>query len=108
MSIAVTTVVYIIVVIMTGSTSVRYADGINFPELISSTNDAQGLTNNFTANSSSDSFNNKAFLGASETYGSDWIFLSYKAPLCSVNNSCPYGLMNYFQVFFIFFIKYIL
>lgn len=77
LSIGLTTIIYMIVVIITGSTCVRYADGVNFPELISSFNPISNVN---------------------EPYKNDWIFISYKSPPCSVNNSCPYGLMNYFQV----------
>uniref|UniRef100_A0A914D3X6 Amino acid permease/ SLC12A domain-containing protein n=1 Tax=Acrobeloides nanus TaxID=290746 RepID=A0A914D3X6_9BILA len=65
LAIAVTTVIYVLVVWMTGSTCVRDADGINFPML---------------ANSSTSTF----------TF--------YSVPDCAANSSCPYGLMNYFQV----------
>ncbi|VDN02395.1 unnamed protein product [Thelazia callipaeda] len=59
LAIAVTTVVYLLVVFSTGSTCVRYADGYQVPYI---------------------------------TDG------SYFVPDCAVNNTCPYGLMSYFQV----------
>uniref|UniRef100_A0A914XYB5 Uncharacterized protein n=1 Tax=Panagrolaimus superbus TaxID=310955 RepID=A0A914XYB5_9BILA len=60
-----TTIVYILTIWTTGSTCVRDADGISFPEI----------------DSNSTSF-----------------FQSYIIPECATNNTCPYGLMNYFQV----------
>ncbi|EJD74990.1 hypothetical protein LOAG_17781 [Loa loa] len=59
LAIAVTTVIYLLVVIATGSTCVRYADGYQLPYIINN---------------------------------------SYFIPDCAHNNTCPYGLMNYFQV----------
>lgn len=59
LAIAVTTVIYLLVVLATGSTCVRYADGFQQPYLING---------------------------------------SYFIPDCAHNNTCPYGLMNYFQV----------
>uniref|UniRef100_A0A0M3IU96 AA_permease domain-containing protein n=2 Tax=Ascaris lumbricoides TaxID=6252 RepID=A0A0M3IU96_ASCLU len=59
LAIAVTTVIYLLVVVMTGSTCVRDADGIIAPMVING---------------------------------------SYVTPDCVFNSSCPYGLMNYFQV----------
>ncbi|KAK6107385.1 K-Cl cotransporter family protein [Brugia pahangi] len=59
LAIAVTTVIYLLVVFATGSTCVRYADGYQQPYIINN---------------------------------------SYFIPDCAQNNTCPYGLMNYFQV----------
>uniref|UniRef100_A0A915PZ03 Uncharacterized protein n=1 Tax=Setaria digitata TaxID=48799 RepID=A0A915PZ03_9BILA len=59
LAIAVTTVIYLMVVFATGSTCVRYADGYQQPYIINNT---------------------------------------YFVPACAQNNTCPYGLMNYFQV----------
>ncbi|KAK0411802.1 hypothetical protein QR680_005854 [Steinernema hermaphroditum] len=70
-AIFVTTIIYLITIWMTGSTAVRDADGVNLPTLLSSLN----------ASSLSGSFG---------TY--------YVQPACVANNTCTYGLMNYFQV----------
>ncbi|OZC12082.1 K-Cl cotransporter [Onchocerca flexuosa] len=59
LAIAVTTVIYLMVVFTTGATCVRYADGFKLPYIINN---------------------------------------SYFIPDCAQNNTCPYGLMNYFQV----------
>ncbi|KAM3718078.1 Solute carrier family 12 member [Dirofilaria immitis] len=59
LAIAVTTVIYLMVIFTTGSTCVRYADGRQQPYIINN---------------------------------------SYFIPDCALNNTCPFGLMNYFQV----------
>ncbi|KAI1714628.1 solute carrier family 12 domain-containing protein [Ditylenchus destructor] len=61
LAIAITSIIYVLMVWMTGSTCVRDADGIYIPMLLSQLN-ATGI------------------------------------PACVGNASCPYGLMNYFQI----------
>lgn len=58
LAIVVTTIIYLLIVVMTGSTCVRYADGVS-PYLVNG---------------------------------------SIIEPDCAMNNTCRYGLMNYFQV----------
>ncbi|KHN71137.1 Solute carrier family 12 member 2 [Toxocara canis] len=59
LAIAVTTMIYLLVVFMTGSTCVRDADGIIPPFVVNG---------------------------------------AHSIPDCTFNSTCPYGLMNYFQV----------
>ncbi|TKR87167.1 hypothetical protein L596_011614 [Steinernema carpocapsae] len=71
LAIFVTTIIYLATVWMTGSTTLRDADGANIPVLLSalnSSNDPTGFGN------------------------------YYVQPSCVANDTCPYGLMNYFQV----------
>lgn len=70
---------------MTGSTCLRYADGGNVPQLLGFVNEAVKANETILLSRESivDEFNMKYFV----------------TPECAQNNTCPYGLMNYFQVF---------
>ncbi|CAD5232278.1 unnamed protein product [Bursaphelenchus xylophilus] len=77
-AIAFTTVIYFFLILVTGSTAVRDADGIHLPHLISSSNSST----------------------ISGSYGlpNPQPLASYLLPSCAVNSTCPYGLQNYFQI----------
>ncbi|KAI6237628.1 Amino acid permease-associated region domain containing protein [Aphelenchoides besseyi] len=77
-SIAFTTAVYIALITATGSTCLRDADGIHLPTLLTQ-------LWNTTVDSTPPNIP-KA------------LFASYYEPACAANNTCPYGLLNYFQV----------
>lgn len=76
-AIAFTTVVYLFLILSTGSLCVRDADGIHLPTLLSAWN-STGTT----------------------SYGlpNPQPMASYVMPDCAQNGTCPYGLVNYFQV----------
>ncbi|KAI1714915.1 solute carrier family 12 domain-containing protein [Ditylenchus destructor] len=82
LAIAITSIVYLLMVWMTGSTCVRDADGIYIPMLLSQLN-ATGIVPEIKP-------------VVDESVGS--VFTFYAKPACVGNASCPYGLMNYFQI----------
>uniref|UniRef100_A0A7E4ZXP3 Solute carrier family 12 member 2 n=1 Tax=Panagrellus redivivus TaxID=6233 RepID=A0A7E4ZXP3_PANRE len=83
-AIVLTTIVYISFIWITGSTVVRDANGLDVPVLLNST-----LLANFDSKDwSSEVF--AAIFGAPQQY--------YAKPDCISDDSCKYGLMNYFQV----------
>lgn len=73
-AIAFTTAIYLLLVVATGSTSLRDADGLHLPTLLTEVwnSSVDGLT----------PVEPKAF------------FASYFAPSCSLNRTCPYGLVS--------------
>lgn len=73
-----TTFVYLLLVITTGATCLRDSDGIHFPTLLTG-------------------YWNSSIDGLSPIEPASSL-ASYYAPACSANETCPYGLMNYFQV----------
>jgi amino acid transporter len=74
-AIAFTTVVYILLVIFAGATSLRDADGIHFPTLLT------GIWN--------------TSIDGLEPVEPKSMFASYFAPSCSSNGTCPYGLVSF-------------
>uniref|UniRef100_A0A7E4VP44 Solute carrier family 12 member 9 n=1 Tax=Panagrellus redivivus TaxID=6233 RepID=A0A7E4VP44_PANRE len=83
-AITLTTIVYISFIWITGCTVVRDANGLDVPVLLNSTI----LANFDNKDWSSEVF--AALFGAPQQY--------YAKPDCISDNSCKYGLMNYFQV----------
>lgn len=77
-AVAFTTFIYLLLIVSTGSTSLRDADGLNLPTLMG------GFWNT--------SIDNLPPLESTAVFG------SYYAPTCSINRTCPYGLLNYFQI----------
>lgn len=91
---------------ITGSTTLRNADGIHLPQLLLNSNASQIVTN--VINSSSHLINTQS---AEDNFINNFSpgFFSkmdyYVKPKCTFNSTCKYGLLNYFQVnnFFLFY-----
>uniref|UniRef100_A0A915CQI4 Solute carrier family 12 member 9 n=1 Tax=Ditylenchus dipsaci TaxID=166011 RepID=A0A915CQI4_9BILA len=92
-AILVTTLVYLVTVFATGSTCVRDADGLHFPQLLTDT--IYHLNSSASSNST---FSIDEVSTVEPPLLPSWSFKSYQDPECLANNTCPFGLMNYFQV----------
>ncbi|KAL3078264.1 hypothetical protein niasHS_012151 [Heterodera schachtii] len=102
-AIAITSVVYLLLIWLTGATVVRDADGLTIPTLLLNAS-KEVLLEQISSQSvqlvslSNDSVANETqpMVHQIETLSSS--ALSYAPPQCAYNQSCPYGLINYFQI----------
>uniref|UniRef100_A0A914IDA3 Uncharacterized protein n=1 Tax=Globodera rostochiensis TaxID=31243 RepID=A0A914IDA3_GLORO len=103
-AIAITSTVYLLMVWLTGSTVVRDSDGLNVPLLLMnasrefifeqiSSQSVQLVSQQFNDSLST---NSPPMAHQVETLSSSPLY--YAPPQCAYNQSCPYGLINYFQI----------
>ncbi|KAL7074989.1 hypothetical protein ACQ4LE_005539 [Meloidogyne hapla] len=88
-AIGITTFVYLIMVWMTGSTTLRDADGIHIPHLLSLTFNASKELVESTSVSIAASNATDNLLSSTHYYA---------PPQCYLTHNCSYGLFNYFQI----------
>uniref|UniRef100_A0A1I7RP02 Solute carrier family 12 member 3 n=1 Tax=Bursaphelenchus xylophilus TaxID=6326 RepID=A0A1I7RP02_BURXY len=79
LSIAFTTVIYMLLVFCTGATVVRDADGVHVPVLLTAVA-------------------NQTLAQENGLFAPKRPWAAYFEPQCAQNSTCPYGLMNYFQI----------
>lgn len=77
--------IYLATVFVSGGMSVRDADGVNFPQLLNDT--VEYIVPADVVPAAVEGFSTVPVA-----------FQSYVTPTCAYNNTCPFGIMNYFQV----------
>ncbi|CAD5223562.1 unnamed protein product [Bursaphelenchus okinawaensis] len=115
-AIAFTTVIYIFLIFVTGSTVLRDADGIRLPALLETLNSTVAGISSGEGALGSGALRSDAIAASSSSYSlqtpltysllnpssyglpNPQPLASYVMPNCVLNSTCPYGLMNYFQV----------
>lgn len=100
LAIFVTTCVYLLLLWTTGSTTLRNADGINLPQLLIASNTSELLSDAITSLSSISTNFITDTPALVEDVSSNMLsnMQYYVKPECAFNDTCKYGLLNYFQV----------